>query len=1286
MTAQIRPNRMEVSDRFPMLGFAVRVDQPNVEAQVVLATDVTLFDGANKPRRTAANFYCSDEQGRLSVPRGDGVFVVPPEVLARFIGAQKLYFGLATGVGGLSVDALPREGSPYVALNSFTGRSLRRSYTASRTAPVLEWAGDVPTPGSRPATPAAPAPVTTPPAPGGGGTYDDGFGPMPDIPAKAAGLARSGPMSAGSRGQVALNMSSGLSANDALAWLMEKVRGAAAAAGSDVNPPSLYRFGAASSTFVAAWQAGFGITGLINPLNAFLAALPQLAARSGVTISVGPALDTPVFGAGIGAVFAPDGQAALFGTADSSFDAQGISDFIEHLKLALQAKFKLGYNRLGIDGFASLRKVAAINAGEELVVGAELWLDGADQGLGGAVSIGAGFALQFGQEAAAYVPPSLPGTGARDRATRIGGQFATRIGEALDLGLAETTLTPLFEKLEGSARPAPMAYARAQAASRSINWDGVDWIAQPTDNGCWATTLAMLIGWKDQQCYEPAGIAQRCGRDINQGLPWDQRATVAAALGLGTLQPQCYTPEGFFSLIERHGPLYVGKMASSTNLSGHAVLVVGMYEDGGQYYVRVVDPWDRSVGTPGAPGAYASTHDRGSRYILRYEDFAQEYEMAADGTPAYVQIIYAGIPAGRQPNTGTSAPAGFAMAAPRTSSAMSAPDWSINWDGVQLVAQPTDNGCWATTIAMMLGWRDERSITPQSIAQRAGHDIEQGLPWDDHASTAARLGLTAHPPQCYSTDGFAQLIQNHGPLYVSKMATASGLSGHAVLVVGMYSSGGQYFVRIADPWDRPVGTPGKPGAYPDSHDHGSRYIMRYEAFQAEYEMAASGSNPVNVQILSAGVPAGRQINSGTTPPAGYAMAAPRTSSAMSAPDWSINWDNVQLVAQPTDNGCWATTIAMMLGWRNQQSITPESIGARCGRNIENILPWVDHAATAVQLGLTAHAPQCYSTDGFAQLIENHGPLYVGKMASSADRSGHAVLVVGMYSSGGQYYVRVADPWDRPVGTPGNPGRHTATHDHGSRYILRYEDFQTEYEMAATGNPANVQIFSAGVPAGRQINRTTTAPAGFAMAAPRTLPEPPVARSRALDIGAAATIAGTAVQIIAQNSGDIHTNLASWGGIKHPNDRAPSRSAAFLDGAIELRDWPVVGGTFGMDDIYCWLRIRWQYNGTSLGHIYIDDIGHDDAAGWGLTVNATIEDDARLYARSSHASAPGAAQVPALHINITYTFDEVIADDQVANSRITLYADGTHDIESRWVQHSRPGGGNPTNAPRPLALA
>jgi len=331
MTAQIRPNRMEVSDRFPMLGFSVRVDEPNVEAEVVLANDISLFDSQNKAKRQAGNFYTSRENGTLMVPRGDGVFVVAPEVLARFVGSDKLYFGLATGHsgnGGLTVDAFPRDGSPYVSLRDFTGRTLRRSFGNGRhaVAPRLEWTGDVPRPGSAGAAPGngagTPAPAsrngsngTAQTAPGAeparNGAYDDGFGPMPSIPARGSAY-RSAAMGTQPSG-MGIMLSSGTTAQDALNWIMRKVEQAVSIAGSDVDPPSLYRLNGNSSTFISAWETVLGVTGFFSGFNAFLAGLPGLARDTGVTLSIGPALDTPLFGGGVGVAFAPAGQVALFG-------------------------------------------------------------------------------------------------------------------------------------------------------------------------------------------------------------------------------------------------------------------------------------------------------------------------------------------------------------------------------------------------------------------------------------------------------------------------------------------------------------------------------------------------------------------------------------------------------------------------------------------------------------------------------------------------------------------------------------------------------------------------------------------------------------------------------------------------------------------------------------------------------------------------------------------------------------------------------------------------------------
>jgi hypothetical protein len=409
--------------------------------------------------------------------------------------------------------------------------------------------------------------------------------------------------------------------------------------------------------------------------------------------------------------------------------------------------------------------------------------------------------------------------------------------------------------------------------------------------------------------------------------------------------------------------------------------------------------------------------------------------------------------------------------------------------------------------------------------------------------------------------------------------------------------------------------------------------------------------------------------------------------AMAGGEWTVNWDDVDLIPQPTNYTCWAAAAAMVVGWRDHLPLSPEAIAQICGRSTGAGLASNDNAAFAAEMGLTAEQPLCYIEEGFRRLLTRSGPLWVSEHPDGNPAGNfHAVVVTGMYFDGSDYFVRIADPWDRTIGTPGSPGGYASTHTTGSRYIMRWVDFARQYEGAISGDPPNQQILHANGPHGHVPNILWGAtPPGFAMSTDgrpaRSLAAPPSPRARQLDLGAAATIAGTLIQMVGSNSGDINWSLANWSGVKHPNDTAPATSAAFQDGAVMLRDWPMVGGTFGLDDIYAWLRIRWQYNGTSLGRVYVEDAGHDDAAGWGLNVTASLEDDSRLYPRSQDARVPGADQVPALHVNVHYAFNETIADDQVARTRVTLYADGTYDMNSEWVQHSRPGGGTPRNVAR-----
>jgi hypothetical protein len=80
------------------------------------------------------------------------------------------------------------------------------------------------------------------------------------------------------------------------------------------------------------------------------------------------------------------------------------------------------------------------------------------------------------QEAeAAIVMPVLPGD-PRERATRIGGQFGPRIGEALDAGLDASTILPLLDRLDPPAAKQPLAPvpAATQAlGARAVRQRGV---------------------------------------------------------------------------------------------------------------------------------------------------------------------------------------------------------------------------------------------------------------------------------------------------------------------------------------------------------------------------------------------------------------------------------------------------------------------------------------------------------------------------------------------------------------------------------------------------------------------------------------------------------------------------------------------------------------------------------------------------------------------------------------------------------------------------------------------
>ena len=168
MAAQVRFSRLDVTDRFPTVSLKIRDEGRPSQAKVAIGTDPTLFTPEGKEKRNAFNFYSTRGNGAVHFVRDEANFFVPPEVIVRFIGNEKLYIGVATaGQGGaMKVAVMPTQASPYISIKGLSGRGMARvrvipnrqqratGYGRNSQA-QLEWAGDTATPGMNPVAKAA---------------------------------------------------------------------------------------------------------------------------------------------------------------------------------------------------------------------------------------------------------------------------------------------------------------------------------------------------------------------------------------------------------------------------------------------------------------------------------------------------------------------------------------------------------------------------------------------------------------------------------------------------------------------------------------------------------------------------------------------------------------------------------------------------------------------------------------------------------------------------------------------------------------------------------------------------------------------------------------------------------------------------------------------------------------------------------------------------------------------------------------------------------------------------
>jgi len=150
---------------------------------------------------------------------------------------------------------------------------------------------------------------------------------------------------------------------------------------------------------------------------------------------------------------------------------------------------------------------------------------------------------------------------------------------------------------------------------------------------CWAAGCAMLIGWRDQICIDPAEIARAAGRwaQYRNGLePQDTR--VFDIWGMVTEAPQTYTVEGFRQLLENYGPLWV----ASAEPGAHIRVVTGIYGDGTADGTTLLinDPWEQGMNAFRANNNGSRTTETYREFIRKQANLANR-EMTIDA-PIYV--------------------------------------------------------------------------------------------------------------------------------------------------------------------------------------------------------------------------------------------------------------------------------------------------------------------------------------------------------------------------------------------------------------------------------------------------------------------------------------------------------------------------------------------------------------------------------------------------------------------------------------------------------------------------
>ena len=157
---------------------------------------------------------------------------------------------------------------------------------------------------------------------------------------------------------------------------------------------------------------------------------------------------------------------------------------------------------------------------------------------------------------------------------------------------------------------------------------------------------------------------------------------------------------------------------------------------------------------------------------------------------------------------------------------------------------------------------------------------------------------------------------------------------------------------------------------------------------------------------------------------------------------------IPVIAQPKSMACWATVTAMLMSWKQQQSMTIETAMDSLGSDFRKIFDdntglapdRVQDLATAT--GMTIEYQKCETPQSILQLLQSYGPIsIVDNEGSTTNSAVHNRIIQGIYGDGtiANTFLKIIDP------------------DGGQTYNESFDTFASKYEGMSEANGWNLQM-------------------------------------------------------------------------------------------------------------------------------------------------------------------------------------------------------------------------------------